>query len=131
LAVLGLELLVLLLLSPESRHVIRRRSGRLRERLRPHPLAATKALAQVPLQATLDHLYDSPIYAANAFLLRSDVQDYWDVGDWRILAFAGRVGAEDAGTAVTVVFAVPVELAPERIRMSIVDTSAMPEPSLN
>ena len=131
LAVLGVELLVLLLLSPESHHAIHLQFGRLKERLRPHPLAATKELAQIPLQATLERLYDSPVYAANASLLRSDVQDYWDVDDWRILAFAGRVGAEPAGTVVTVVFAVPAELAPERIRMSIVDASTLPEPSLN
>lgn len=125
LTVLGIEFLVLLQLSPESQHTIRRGIGRLRERLRPHPFAATKDMAQVPLQATLERLYDSPIYAANASLLRSDVQDYWDVDGWRILTFAGH-----AQGTVTVVFAVPAELAPERIRMSIVDASVEPEPSL-
>ncbi|HEX6685338.1 MAG TPA: MauE/DoxX family redox-associated membrane protein [Candidatus Limnocylindrales bacterium] len=116
--VLAVELAAVLALSPEFDYVLPRMYGRVRQRLFPHPFAETAALPRIPLHATLEQLYDSPIYAANAGLLRSDVQDYWDVGEWRILTFGGRAGRTEE--AMTVVFAVPAG-AGEGIRMSVVD----------
>jgi len=124
---LACELAAVSALSPELDYVLPRIYGRIRQRLFPHPFAATAALAGIPLHATLEQLYDSPIYAANAGLLRSDVQDYWDVGDWRILTFGGRAGQPEE--AMTVVFAIPAGPG-EGIRMSVVDSRGAPVPSI-
>jgi hypothetical protein len=112
--ILGGELALFLLLSPELRRPVRRMVGWAQGRLVRHPLADVTGS---PLAAALAQLQRSPIYCANAALLRSDVQDAWRAGAWHLVSYAGRVDDRP----VTVVFAVPDDRDADPIRMSIVD----------
>ena len=82
---------------------------RLRVRLR-HPLRGV--VDGTPLVSTLDRVYRSEAYRSVVAVLRSDVLESWDEGEWRIVTFAARSGDERA----TAVFAVPAaEDAPIRV----------------
>lgn len=74
---------------------------RLRVRLS-HPLG--RFIPGIPLESTMDILYRSAEYRSAVGLIRSDVLEWWDEGDFRIVTFAARDGDEHA----TAVFAVPL-----------------------
>lgn len=82
-----------------------------------HPLAGRPA-AEVPLAASVQQLQQSDAYRSVAGLLRSDLLDSWDEGEWRILTYSAR---RDSGPA-TAVFAVPrLRHEPELVRVALVD----------
>lgn len=114
--VLLTEAALLLALSPDLDRNRRRLVGRIRELLLPHPLGNLAEASSGA--AAVAQLYRSPIYCANSALLISDVQDVWDAGDWTVLSYAGMLGKP-----VTVVFAVPKQYDPDKVRMSIVDAT--------
>lgn len=88
---------------------------RLRTRLS-HPLAGDPATT--PLHATVTQLQRSEAYRRVASMLRSDVREYWDAADFRIMCFSARYGDRPA----TAVFAVPrLRDDPESVRVAIVD----------
>ncbi|HET8661681.1 MAG TPA: MauE/DoxX family redox-associated membrane protein [Micromonosporaceae bacterium] len=90
---------------------------RLRIRLS-HPLAGTGRLAGLPLDSSVDQMQHSAAYRSVAHLLRSDVVEHWDEGDWRILVYSARYGAR----ATTAVFAVPrLRYEPQAVRVALVD----------
>lgn len=66
-----------------------------------HPLAGRPF--EIPLESTVQQLHKSPAYRSLADLLRSDLLEHWDEGEWRILTYSAR---RDRGPA-TAVFAVP------------------------
>jgi hypothetical protein len=74
---------------------------RLRVRLS-HPLG--RFIPGIPLTSTMDILYRSAEYRSAVGVIRSDVLEWWDEDDWRIVTFAARTGDEHA----TAVFAVPL-----------------------
>lgn len=81
-----------------------------------HPLAAA-TMDEIPLHATVQQLQRSETFRRVGGLLRSDVVESWDEGDWRILRYT--VGYEDG--LADAVFAVPrLTDEPERIRVAIV-----------
>ena len=81
-----------------------------------HPLAG--APAGVPLHATVDQLQRSETYTKVAPLLRSDLRDYWDEADWRILTYTASYADQQA----TAVFAVPrLRDEPAAVRVAMVD----------
>lgn len=84
-------------------------------RLRQQQLASTGQ--DVPLDATVHQLHHSEVYRQVAGLLRSDVQDTWDQGEWRLVSYGG---VRD-GRPATVVFAVPKRDQPDRIRVAVVE----------
>ncbi|MFG2053025.1 MauE/DoxX family redox-associated membrane protein [Micromonospora sp. NPDC048930] len=89
---------------------------RLRARLT-HPLRGGTGL---PLLATLQQVQLSDTYRRVAPLLRSDVREHWDDGDWRFVGHAARY----QGRAVTAVFAVPLaDRDPDTVRVAVVDDS--------
>lgn len=111
--VLGGEAVLFVVLSAELDHHWVLPLRRLRTRLR-HPLARTRTGDDVPVQASLQQLYRSPVYRAAYDTLRSSMLDTWDEGDWRMITFAAGRG--------TAVFAVPRhEQAPEKVRGVLVD----------
>jgi hypothetical protein len=65
-----------------------------------HPLAGE---FHVPVTSTVQQLHKSQAYQAVYPLLRSDLLDTWDEGEWRILTYS----ADRDGDRVTAVFAVP------------------------
>jgi hypothetical protein len=80
-------------------------------------LAAT-ASYDVPLATTQHQLLRSGAYRAVNSLLRSDIRDQWEEGDWRFVSYTASYGERPA----TAVFAVPrLRYAPEEIRVAIVD----------
>jgi len=81
-----------------------------------HPLAGRPA--ELPLAATVQQLQQSDAYRSVAGLLRSDLLDSWDEGEWRIVTYSAR---RDSGPA-TAVFAVPrLRHKPELVRVALVD----------
>jgi hypothetical protein len=85
-----------------------------------HPLAGT-ATDDVPLAATQRRLLLSPAYRAVNGLLRSDIHDYWDDGDWRFVSYTARYD----GRPATAVFAVPHnDPTPESVRVAVVDETS-------
>jgi hypothetical protein len=80
-----------------------------------HPLGAQPF--EVPLDSTVQQLHKSPAYRSVVELLRSDVLDHWDEGEWRVLTYSAR---SDSGPA-TAVFAIPrLEYDPEAVRVVFV-----------
>ncbi|MFC5923383.1 MauE/DoxX family redox-associated membrane protein [Micromonospora vulcania] len=113
-AVLLAELAVVVALSPELDHSWLLPLRRLRARLT-HPLRGGSG---VPLLATVQQLQLSDAYRRVAPLLRSDVREHWDDGDWRFVGHAARF----QGRLVTAVFAVPlVDREPDAVRVAVVD----------
>lgn len=115
-AIVAAELAVFVGLSPELDRwwlvPLRRAYVRLT-----HPLAGA-ASTEIPLAASVQQLQRSPAYRGVAGLLRSDVRDHWDDGDWRILCFTAAHGN---GSALAV-FAIPRgQYDPEAVRVAIVD----------
>jgi len=109
------EALLVVVLSPELDarwlHPLRRWRLRLR-----HPLAGRAF--EIPLESTVQQLHKSDAYRSVVELLRSDLLDSWDDGEWRILAYSAR---RDSGPA-TAVFAVPrLRYSPELVRVALVD----------
>ncbi|MFL6141341.1 MAG: MauE/DoxX family redox-associated membrane protein [Labedaea sp.] len=84
-----------------------------------HPLAGRPF--EVPLASTVQQLHRSAAYRSVVEVLRSDLLDSWDEGEWRILTYSSR---RDAGSA-TAVFAVPrLRYDPDAVRVVLV-----PEPA--
>lgn len=115
-AVVLVEAMLFVALSPElDRHWLLP-LRRLKVRLT-HPMAAT-ASYDVPLATTQHQLLRSGAYRAVNSLLRSDIRDQWEEGDWRFVSYTASYGERPA----TAVFAVPrLRYAPEEIRVAIVD----------
>jgi hypothetical protein len=116
--VLLVEVALVVALSPELDrqwlHPVRRARLRLR-----HPLANRPF--EVPLAASVQQLQRSDAYRSVAGLLRSDVLDTWDEGDWRILTYSAR---HESGAA-TAVFAVPLrDDDPDLVRVVLVGAEA-------
>ncbi|HEX5596045.1 MAG TPA: MauE/DoxX family redox-associated membrane protein [Micromonosporaceae bacterium] len=87
---------------------------RLRVRLT-HPLRGGTG---VPLLATVQQLQLSDAYRRAAPLLNSDVREYWDEGEWRMVCHTARY----QGRPATVIFAVPrLWQDPAAVRAAIVD----------
>jgi hypothetical protein len=82
-----------------------------------HPLAGA-ASSEVPLDATVQQLMHSPAYREVAGLLRSDIRDHWDDGEWRFVCYTAAHGE---GSALAV-FAIPLgQYDPAVVRVAIVD----------
>lgn len=126
-ALVVLEVLVVLGLSPELDRRWLLPLRKLYFRLRPNPLAG--AAHDLPLESTVTQLRNSGAYRQVAAALRSDVLDSWDEGDWRLVSYAARTGAGASGTAV---FAVPrLRYAPDAVRVALVaDDAPATEPEL-
>lgn len=89
---------------------------RLRVRLT-NPLAGT-ASAEMPLAASQQQLLRSPAYASASGVLRSDIREHWDDGEWRFLTYTSSY---DGATAV---FAVPrLRYDPGAVRFALVEES--------
>ncbi|WP_433284816.1 MauE/DoxX family redox-associated membrane protein [Micromonospora sp. CA-244673] len=87
---------------------------RLRARLT-NPLRGGTGL---PLLATVQQVQLSDPYRRVAPLLRSDVREHWDDGEWRFVGHAARY----QGRPATAVFAVPlVDGGPDAVRVAVVD----------
>ncbi|CAM3510144.1 MauE/DoxX family redox-associated membrane protein [Stackebrandtia soli] len=72
----------------------------------------------IPLDATVETLQRSELYPHVFGLMRSDVREYWDEGDVRIICYHARVDDRDC----TAVWAVPLHGDnPETIRVAFVD----------
>ncbi|MFU8854190.1 MauE/DoxX family redox-associated membrane protein [Micromonospora sp. SL1-18] len=113
-AVLLAELAAVVALSPELDAAWLLPLRRLRARLT-HPLRGGSG---VPLLATVQQLQLSDAYRRVAPLLRSDVREHWDDGDWRFVGHA----AHYQGRPVTAVFAVPLaDQEPDAVRVAVVD----------
>ncbi|HEU5475040.1 MAG TPA: MauE/DoxX family redox-associated membrane protein [Actinophytocola sp.] len=120
--VLLAEAALIVVLSPELDHRWLHPLRRLRLRIS-HPLAGRPA--EVPLAASVQQLHKSAAYSSVAGLLRSDLLDTWDEGDWRLLAYAART---ESGK-VTAVFAVPrLGFRPEEVRVVLVPEAELPAP---
>lgn len=91
---------------------------RLRVRLS-HPLAGLSSRTSgLPLDSSTDQMQRSAAYRSVAHLLRSDLLEHWDEGEWRILLYSARYG----GRATTAVFAVPrLRYEPQAVRVALVD----------
>jgi hypothetical protein len=86
---------------------------RLKVRLR-HPLAGGEFA--VPVTSTVHQLQKSATYQSVYPILRSDLLDTWDEGEWRILTYS----AERDGERATAVFAVPRDrYEPEAVRFAL------------
>ena len=80
-----------------------------------HPLAGRPF--EIPLESTVQQLHKSQAYRSVADLLRSDLLDSWDEGEWRVLTYSAR---RDSGPA-TAVFAVPrLQYNPGAVRVVLV-----------
>lgn len=80
-----------------------------------HPLRGGHG---VPLLATVQQLQLSDAYRRVSPLLRSDVREHWDEGEWRMVCHVARY----QGRPATVVFAVPrLRFAPDAVRVAVVD----------
>ncbi|MEV0810582.1 MauE/DoxX family redox-associated membrane protein [Micromonospora sp. NPDC050200] len=113
-AVLLAELAVVVALSPELDATWLLPLRRLRARLT-HPLRGGSGL---PLLATVQQLQLSDSYRRVAPLLRSDVREHWDDGDWRFVGHAALY----QNRPVTAVFAVPLaDREPDAVRVAVVD----------
>jgi len=92
---------------------------RLRVRIT-RPLAG--ASDEVPLHATVTQLQLSDAYRQVAGSLVSDVREYWDADEWRIVCYAARHEDQPA----TAVFAVPrLRDDPAAVRVSFVDDKTL------
>lgn len=79
-----------------------------------HPLGNTEF--HIPVASTVQQLHRSQVYQSAYPLLRSDVLDTWDEGEWRILTYS----AERDGERATAVFAVPRDrFDPEAVRFAL------------
>jgi hypothetical protein len=88
---------------------------RLRVRLT-HPLRAMES-DDVPLLATVQQLHRSEVYRTIGAMLRSDVVESWDEGEWRILRYTLTYQDRPADA----IFAVPRTVdEPHRVRLAIV-----------
>ncbi|SBT44735.1 MauE/DoxX family redox-associated membrane protein [Micromonospora narathiwatensis] len=115
--VLVAELAAVVALSPELDAAWLLPLRRLRARLT-HPLRGGSG---VPLLATVQQLQLSDAYRRVAPLLRSDVREHWDDGDWRFVGHA----AQYRGRPVTAVFAVPLtDREPDAVRVAVVDDAS-------
>ncbi|PSK62762.1 hypothetical protein B0E53_05337 [Micromonospora sp. MH33] len=113
-AVLLAEAAAVVALSPELDAAWLLPLRRLRARLT-NPLRGGSGL---PLLATVQQVQLSDSYRRVAPLLRSDVREHWNDGDWRFVGHAARY----QGRPATAVFAVPlVDDEPEAVRVAIVD----------
>jgi hypothetical protein len=82
-----------------------------------HPLANQDF--DVPLTSSVDQLQRSHACRMVAGLLRSDVREHWDEGDWRMVCYTARYGNR---TDTIAVFAVPrLSYEPAAVRVAIVD----------
>ncbi len=89
---------------------------RLRVRLT-HPLAGTVS-DEVPLGASVEQLQSGPAFRAVGAMLRSDVREHWDDGEWRFVSYT----ASYQGRTATAVFSVPkLKYDPDAVRVAIVD----------
>ncbi|HEY3507040.1 MAG TPA: MauE/DoxX family redox-associated membrane protein [Actinocatenispora sp.] len=115
--VVVVEGVAVLLLSPEADERWLFPLRRLKTRIRPHPLAGLAY--DLPLASTLRQLEASDAYRQVGTRLRSDVLEYWDEGEWRIVSYRADADA-------TAVFAVPrLRYDPGAVRVAVVDD---PEP---
>ncbi|MGW5672326.1 MauE/DoxX family redox-associated membrane protein, partial [Micromonospora sp. NPDC003776] len=115
-ALLLAESVLVVALSPELDRIWLLPLRRLRARLT-HPLRGGSGL---PLLATLQQVQLSDAYRRVAPLLRSDVRDHWDDGDWRFVGHAALF----RGRPVTAVFAAPLaDQDPDTVRVAVVDDS--------
>lgn len=115
--VLLVEALVFVALSGELDRYWLRPLRRLKVRLT-HPLGATAGSFDVPLASTMQQLLRSPAYRSVGELLRSDVLDHWDEGEWRLLIYT----AVYDGRQATAVFAVPLlRYEPDAVNVAVVD----------
>ncbi|MEU4477235.1 MauE/DoxX family redox-associated membrane protein [Micromonospora sp. NPDC023966] len=113
-AALLAEAAALVVLSPELDAAWLLPLRRLRARLT-NPLRGGTGL---PLLATVQQVQLSDSYRRVAPLLRSDVREHWDDGEWRFVGHAARY----QGRPATAVFAVPlVDAEPEAVRVAVVD----------
>lgn len=120
-AVLLGEFALIVVLSPELDAAWLLPLRRLRVRLS-HPLARPRSF-EVPLDSTVQQLHKSDAYRTVYPLLRSDLLDTWDEGEWRILTYSAR---SETGRA-TAVFAVPrLAYEPGRVRVVLVDDADQP-----
>lgn len=116
LAVLAAEAVVVVMLAPHLDRYWLRPLRRLKVRLT-HPLAGAFS-TEVPLHATVQQLQQSSAYQKLGTLLRSDILDSWDEGEWRIVRYSLSYKERTASA----VFAVP-RLAddPDSVRVAVLD----------
>ena len=82
-----------------------------------HPLAAAST-GEIPLHSTVQQLQRSDAYKQVGRLLRSDVVESWDEGEWRLVRYTMRYQDRPASA----VFAVPkLEDKPDLVRVAVVD----------
>ncbi|MEO3778213.1 MauE/DoxX family redox-associated membrane protein [Micromonospora sp. B11E3] len=113
-AVLVAELAAVVALSPELDRRWLLPLRQLRVRLT-HPLRGGSG---VPLLASVQQLQLSEAYRRVVPLLRSDVQEHWDDGEWRFVGHAARY----QGRPATAVFAVPLaDQQPDAVRVAVID----------
>jgi hypothetical protein len=111
------EMALFIALSPELDRYWLMPLRRLRVRMT-HPLRETASSFDVPLVSTQQQLLRSPAYRSVSGLLRSDIREHWDDGEWRFLSYTASY---DEGPA-TAVFAVPrLRYEPDAVRVAIVD----------
>lgn len=110
-------LMAVLALSPELDSYWLTPLRKLRVRVS-HPLAGGSF--EVPLDSTIAQLQKSRVYRAVADVVRSDLIDSWEEGEWRILTYSAR---RDGGLGPdTVVFAVPLyRYAPDEVRVVLLE----------
>jgi hypothetical protein len=114
LMVLVIGLAAIVALSPELDRRWLLPLRRLRLRIS-HPLAGREF--DVPLESTVQQLHKSPAYRSVADVLRSDVLESWDEGEWRILTYSA---SGESGPA-TAVFAVPrLRYEPDVVKVALV-----------
>ncbi|TCO56728.1 hypothetical protein EV192_106202 [Actinocrispum wychmicini] len=111
--VLAAEAVAVVLLSPELDGWWLMPLRRLKVRLL-HPLAGRGF--EVPVASTVQQLHKSQAYRSVYPLLRSDLLDTWDEGEWRILTYS----ADQDGERATAVFAVPrTRYEPDQVRVAL------------
>lgn len=113
--VVVLEAALVLALSPDFDRAWLMRYRMLRMRFGPHPLAGLPDT--VPVNATAYNLEHSSLYYSLSHLIRTGLQESWDVDGWRVLTYGGR----DGNRPVTLTFAVGMNAANAGTRASVVD----------
>jgi len=114
--VLAAEALVVLALSPDLDSYWLVPLRRLRVRLS-HPLAGSAGF-EIPVASSVQQLLRSPAFQAAGPWVRSDLLDFWDEAEWRVLSYTARYG----GRLATAVFAVPrLRYEPDAVRAVLVD----------
>lgn len=82
-----------------------------------HPLSPREAF-RVPLDSTVEQLQNSGPYRQLAPSLRSDVREFWDEQEWRMVVYSATYDGREASA----VFAVPrLRYAPADVRAAVVD----------